>query len=190
MTNILNKIEGHSEQQKKKLKVLLLSDDLRWRMASGVATMSKEFVLGNVHKFDFVQVGAAIKHPEQGKILDLSDDIRKKTGVLDASVKIIPWSGYGNADLIRQLLNSEMPDAILHFTDPRHFIWLYDMEHEIREHCPLLYYNIWDNTPDPMWNGSYYASCDGLFAISKQTYGINKRVLEAKFGDEYEMVLI
>jgi hypothetical protein len=159
-------------------------------MASGVATMSKEFVLGNVHKFDFVQVGAAIKHPEQGKILDLSDDIRKKTGVLDASVKIIPWSGYGNADLIRQLLNSEMPDAILHFTDPRHFIWLYDMEHEIREHCPLLYYNIWDNTPDPMWNGSYYASCDGLFAISKQTYGINKRVLEAKFGDEYEMVLI
>jgi hypothetical protein len=29
MTDKLNKIEGHSEQQKKKLKVLLLSDDLR-----------------------------------------------------------------------------------------------------------------------------------------------------------------
>jgi hypothetical protein len=29
MTEKLNKIEGHTEQQKKKLKVLLLSDDLR-----------------------------------------------------------------------------------------------------------------------------------------------------------------
>jgi hypothetical protein len=29
MTEVLNKIEGHTEQQKKKLKVLLLSDDLR-----------------------------------------------------------------------------------------------------------------------------------------------------------------
>jgi hypothetical protein len=173
---------------KRKPKILLLSDDLR--MASGVATMSREFVMGTVDKFDFIQVGAAVNHPEQGKILDLSADIQQKTGIADASVKVLPWSGYGNADLIRQLLNSEKPDAILHFTDPRYFNWLYDMEHEIREHCPLLYYNIWDNTPDPMWNAPFYASCDGLFAISKQTYGINKRVLEKKFGDEFELVFI
>jgi hypothetical protein len=173
---------------KRKPKILLLSDDLR--MASGVATMSREFVMGTVDKFDFIQVGAAVNHPEQGKILDLSADIQQKTGIADASVKVLPWSGYGNADLIRQLLNSEKPDAILHFTDPRYFNWLYDMEHEIREHCPLLYYNIWDDLPDPMWNAPFYASCDGLFAISKQTYGINKRVLEKKFGDEFELVFI
>ena len=145
-------------------------------MPSGIATMTREMVLGTCHRFNFTQVGAAINHPEQGKILDLSADIQQKTGVGDAFVKVIPWSGYGNADLIRQLLNSEKPDAILHFTDPRYFTWLYDMEHEIREHCPLLYYNIWDNTPDPLWNREFYESCDALFAISKQTYGINKRL--------------
>ena len=40
-----------------KKKILLLSDDLR--MSSGVGTMSKEFVLGTVHHFDWVQVGGA-----------------------------------------------------------------------------------------------------------------------------------
>jgi hypothetical protein len=42
-----------------KKKILLLSDDLR--MSSGVGTMSKEFVLGSCHHFDWVQVGGAIK---------------------------------------------------------------------------------------------------------------------------------
>ena len=44
-----------------KKKILLLSDDLR--MSSGVGTMSREFVMGTVHHFDWVQVGGAIKHP-------------------------------------------------------------------------------------------------------------------------------
>jgi hypothetical protein len=44
-----------------KKKILLLSDDLR--MTSGIATMSKEIVLGTIHKYDWVQLGAAIKHP-------------------------------------------------------------------------------------------------------------------------------
>ena len=75
----------------KKKKILLLSDDMR--MTSGVATMSKEFVLGTAHKFDWVQLGAAIKHPEAGKIIDLNDDVRKKTGVEDANVRIYPNNG-------------------------------------------------------------------------------------------------
>ena len=83
----------------KKKKILLLSDDLR--MASGIATMSKELVLGTVDKYDWFQVGAAINHPDAGKILDVSEDIRKNFGIEDASVKIVPWNGYGNADLIR-----------------------------------------------------------------------------------------
>ena len=44
----------------KKKKILLLSDDLR--MHSGVATVSREFVLGTIHHYDWVQVGGAIKH--------------------------------------------------------------------------------------------------------------------------------
>jgi glycosyltransferase involved in cell wall biosynthesis len=162
------------EVTNKKPKILLLSDDLR--MASGIATMSREFVIGTIDKFDWVQVGAAINHPEQGKMLDLSEDIRNRTGIMDASVKILPWNGYGNADLIRQLINTEKPDVILHFTDPRYWIWLYEIEHEIREQCPILFYAIWDDLPDPLYNRNYYESCDWIGCISRQTYGIIKRL--------------
>jgi glycosyltransferase involved in cell wall biosynthesis len=157
-----------------KKKILLLSDDLR--MASGIANVSKQLVLGTVHKYDWVQLGAAIKHPETGKVFDLNDDIRQRTGVADANVKIYPYDGYGNPDVIRQLLMVERPDAILHFTDPRYWIWLYDIEHEIRQTCPLFFYHIWDDLPDPKYNRDYYESCDWIGCISKQTYGITKRV--------------
>ena len=157
-----------------KKKILLLSDDLR--MASGIATVSKELVLGTVHKYDWFQVGAAINHPEAGKVLDVSEDIQKSYGIADANVKILPWNGYGNADLIRQLINSEKPDAILHFTDPRYWTWLYDIEHEIRQNVPLLFYAIWDDLPDPLYNRNFYESCDWIGCISRQTYGIIKRL--------------
>jgi len=157
-----------------KKKILLLSDDLR--MASGIATVSKELVLGTVHKYDWFQVGAAINHPEAGKVLDVSEDIQKTYGIADASVKILPWNGYGNADLIRQLINAEKPDAIVHFTDPRYWTWLYDIEHEIRQNVPLLFYAIWDDLPDPLYNRNFYESCDWIGCISRQTYGIIKRL--------------
>ena len=157
-----------------KKKILLLSDDLR--MASGIATVSKELVLGTVHKYDWFQVGAAINHPEAGKVLDVSEDIQKNYGIADANVKILPWNGYGNADLIRQLINTEKPDAILHFTDPRYWTWLYDIEHEIRQNVPLLFYAIWDDLPDPLYNRNFYESCDWIGCISRQTYGIIKRL--------------
>ena len=158
----------------KKKKILLLSDDLR--MASGIATMSKALVMGTVHKYDWFQVGAAINHPEKGKILDVSADVARQTGVEDASVKILPWTGYGDQGLIRQLINSEQPDAILHFTDPRYWIWLYEMEHEIRQNIPILFYAIWDDLPDPLYNRNYYESCDWIGCISRQTYGIVSRL--------------
>ena len=158
----------------KKKKILLLSDDLR--MSSGIATMSKALVMGTIDKYDWFQIGAAINHPDKGKVLDLSDDTRKRTGIEDASLKIIPWDGYGNADMLRQIMNTERPDAILHFTDPRYWTWLYDREHEIRENCPILYYTIWDDLPDPLYNRNYYESCDWLGAISRQTYGIVSRL--------------
>ena len=167
-----------------KKKILLLSDDLR--MASGIATMSKELVLGTVHKYDWFQVGAAINHPEAGKILDVSEDIKNTYGIADASVKILPWNGYGNADLIRQLINTEQPDAILHFTDPRYWTWLYDIEHEIRQNVPLLFYAIWDDLPDPLYNRNYYESCDWIGCISRQTYGIIKRLSALDNGKTWQ----
>lgn len=161
----------------KKKKIILLSDDMR--LHSGIATMSKEIVLHTVHKYDWVQVGAAVKHPDAGKLFDVSESVAEESGVTDASVKIIPMSGYGNQDLIRQLITTENPDAILHFTDPRFWGWLYDIEDEIHSYgIPIMYYSIWDCGPDPDWNHTAYGSCDLIMGISKQSYGIHHRVLE------------
>ena len=157
----------------------MLSDDLR--LHSGIATMSKQIVLNTAHKYDWLQVGAAVKHPDEGKFFDVSDSVNEEAGITDASVRIIPSSGYGNQSLLRQLITTEQPDAILHFTDPRFWGWLYAMEDEVRRHIPIFYYNIWDDLPDPMWNAPFYGSCDLLMGISKQTYGINKRVMD-KYG--------
>jgi glycosyltransferase involved in cell wall biosynthesis len=157
-----------------KKKILLLSDDLR--MSSGVGTMSREFVMGTLHKYDWVQMGGAIKHPEEGKIVDMNDAIRKETGITDASLKIYPISGYGNQEMLREVINVDKPDGILIYTDPRFWVWLFQMEHEIRQHIPIMYYNIWDSMPWPMWNREYYDSVDSLFNISKQTVDIVKNV--------------
>ena len=175
----LPKLRKVDPNKPKKKKILLLSDDLR--LHSGIATQSKEIVLSTLHKYDWVQLGAALKHPDEGKVFDVSSDAAKETGVEDAYLKIYASTGYGSPDILRNLINMEKPDAILHFTDPRFWGWLYGMEHEVRQFVPIMYYNIWDSLPDPMWNAPFYASCDLLLSISKQTYGINKRVLE-KYG--------
>ena len=71
-----------------KKKILLLADDLR--MSSGVGTMSKEFVLGTLHHYDWVQIGGAVKHPEQGKVIDMSKAAQNDWGVEDAYLKLYP----------------------------------------------------------------------------------------------------
>ena len=164
-----------------KPKILLLSDDMR--MHSGIATQSKEFVMGTLDKYEWVQIGGAIKHPDNGKVIDMNEAVRKETGIKDAYLKIYPSTGYGNPELLREIISIEHPDAIMHFTDPRFWIWLYQMEHELRQKLPIMYYNIWDDLPDPEYNTNYYRSSDLLMGISKQTYGINKRLL-SKHGYE------
>ena len=139
--------------------------------------MSREIVEGTAHHFNWIQVSAGINHPETGKIIDLSQAIDKEIGISDSYCRLYPNNGYGDSHLIRRLIALEKPDAILHFTVPRYWIWLYQMEHELRQQFPILYYNIWDDLPYPMYNQSYYMSCDSLFAISKQTYNLNKHVL-------------
>jgi len=172
----LPKLRKVDHNKPKKKKILLLADDLR--MHSGIGTMSKEFVLGTVDKYDWVQLGAAVKHPEHGKAVDISPDVQNETGVKDAHVKIYAHTGYGNQKVLQELISIEKPDAILHFTDPRFWGWLYDMEHEIRQSIPLMYYNIWDDLPYPHWNEAYYESCDLLMNISRQTNNIVKNVLQ------------
>ena len=77
-------------------------------------------------------------------------------------------------------MNLEKPDAIMIMSDPRWYIWLFNMEDEIRKTIPISYLNIWDSIPYPMFNSEYYESCDLLMGISKQTVHINEMVLGDK----------
>jgi hypothetical protein len=170
--------------QKERKKILLICDDVR--VHSGVATVAREMVLNTVQHFNWVQVAGAINHPEKGKKLDISQDTNVNTGLTDSSVQIYPVDGYGDANLIRQLIKIEKPDAIFLITDPRYFMWLFQIENEIRRKMPIIYLNIWDDYPAPMYNRPYYEACDALLGISKQTVNINKLVL----GDKAKNKLI
>jgi glycosyltransferase involved in cell wall biosynthesis len=165
-------------------KILLICDDIR--VHSGVATVAKEMVLHTAQHFNWVQIAGAIKHPDKGKRFDLSSDTNKESGLDDSSVMLYPVDGYGDPDLIRQIIKLEKPDALFIITDPRYFTWLFQIENEIRKTLPIIYLNIWDDYPAPLYNKSFYESCDALLAISKQTKNINKIVL----GEKAESKLI
>ena len=158
-----------------KKRILLLSDDMR--MSSGVANQSKELILNTIHHYDWVQIAGAVNHYESGKIIDMCQAANQYTGRNDCYLKLYPTNGYGNEDLLFSVIFSEKPDAVLHFTDPRFWGWLYQVERKVREKIPLTYLNIWDSLPYPMWNKPFYECCDALFSISKQTMNINKWVL-------------
>ena len=166
--------QGYIKKEDRK-KVLLLCDDIR--MHSGIATMARQIVIGTSHRFNWTQLGAAIKHPDAGKRFDLSASIKEKTGIEDPEVFVMPWNGYGDANIIRTMIKNEKPDAVFIFTDPRYWTWLFDIEREIRQNIPIVYLNIWDDYPAPLYNRDYYNSVDTLMGISKQTVNINKLVL-------------
>ena len=166
--------DGYLERSQRKT-ILLLSDDLR--LPSGIGTMAREIVLQTCHRFNCVNLGAGINHPELGKIADLSQSIKDEMGIPDAYVRVYPYNGYGDPGIVRHLLKEEKIDCILHFTDPRYWEWLYHMEHELRGMVPLCFYSIWDDLPYPKYNRDYYRSCDAIFPISKQTHNIVKQVL-------------
>ena len=171
--------EGYIPKEQRK-NILLLTDDIR--LQSGVANVGKEIVIHTAHKYNWYNVGGAIQHPELGKIFDISEDVNGIAGIEDSSVKVQPYNGYGDPTLIRQLIKEQNIDAIFLITDPRYFEWLFQIENEIRKKTPIIYLNIWDDYPAPMYNKAYYESCDLLMGISKQTVNINKLVLGDKIA--------
>lgn len=169
------------EQRKK---ILLITDDIR--MPSGVGTVGKEIVIGTAHRYNWAVIGGAINHPDLGKRFILDQDTNINAGIEDSSVVLYPSNGYGDPSVLRTIIKMENPDAIFLITDPRYFIWLFNMENEIRTKIPIVYLNIWDDLPAPLWNKPFYESCDALLGISKQTVNINKLVL----GDEAKNKII
>ena len=166
--------EGYIKKEDRK-KILLLTDDIR--VHSGVANVGREIVTHTSHRYNWIQMAGAIKHPEKGKGVDISDAINKDASIEDSSVILYPVDAYGDPKTLRELIKHEKPDALFLITDPRYFEWLFQIENEIRTSIPIAYLNIWDDLPAPMYNREFYDSCDALFGISKQTVNINKLVL-------------
>ena len=173
----MNQSFKHLPKDQRK-KILLICDDIR--VHSGVATIAKEIVLKTSHHFNWVNMAGAIKHPDFGKKFDISADVNKQSKIDDSSVMLYPVNGYGNPDILRQIIDFEKPDALMLITDPRYFTWIFNMEAELRKKLPITYLNIWDDYPAPMYNKAYYEACDLLMGISKQTVNINKIVLGDK----------
>ena len=141
-----------------KKKILVLSDHAL--STSGVGTQTRHLIEGLLkkNKYTFRQFGAALKHVDYRTIVVNDDFIIK------------PIDGFGDRDLLRVTLATEKPDALLIFTDPRFFIWLFEMEDEIHQLCPIAWWHVWDNTPYPAYNNTLYEATDLINCHSHHTY--------------------
>ena len=146
----------------KKNKVIMLSDHAL--STSGVGTQSRFLIQGLLEKnaWSFRQFGAALKHSDY------------ETVVVNEDFIIKPIDGFGNPELLRVALATERPDALFLFTDPRFFIWLFEMEDEVHQICPIVWWHVWDNAPFPEFNDTIYQATDLINCHSHMTYGLIK----------------
>ena len=145
-----------------KKKILMLSDHAL--STSGVGVQSRHLINGLIekNKWTFRQFGAAIKHNNYDVVQINPDFIIK------------PVDGFGNVDMLRQAIAAEKPDLILIFTDPRFFVWLWQIEDEIHQMCPVAYWHVWDNLPFPEFNSAFYEATDLINCHSHATYEMIK----------------
>ena len=147
-------------------KILVLSDHPL--VPSGVGIQTKYLIEGllNTEKYKFVCLGGALKHP------DMRPQHVHPEKYGDQNWLIHPVQGHGDKNILRSFLDNERPDAVLLVTDPRFFVWVWEMEDEIRSVCPILYWHVWDNDPSPDYNNNFYNSTDAIGCISLKTFGI------------------
>lgn len=150
-----------------KKKIFVISDHPL--APSGVGTQTKYFIqaLLKTGRYKFICLGGAVKHN--------SYEPQKVEGWEDDWI-IYPVNGYGSPELVRSVLFNEKPDVLWFMTDPRFYGWLWAMENEVRTHCPMVYYHVWDNYPFPMYNKPAYDSNDVIVSISKVTHDIVNNV--------------
>lgn len=149
----------------RKLKVLFISDHPL--VPSGIGTQSKLLIEGLLAtgRYQFRCLGGAMKHPDTRP----QKVAPEKYG--DDWI-IFPVNGYGDKQIVRQMLMTERPDVLLFFTDPRFYVWLWEMEDEVRSICPMIYWHVWDNDPAPRFNKNFYESTDHVSALSLKTFGL------------------
>lgn len=141
-----------------KKKILALCDSPLG--VSGVGVQAKFLFEGllKTGKYSFRVLGGALKHSNYDTIV-LSEDYIVK-----------PVDGFGTREQVKQILLTEQPDAVFIFTDPRQFIWLWEVSDEIHQVCPIVYWHVWDNDPYPTFNATWYESTDLINCLSYKTY--------------------
>ena len=134
-----------------------------------MGTQTRHLITGLLEKneWTFRQFGAALKHVDYNTVVVNEDFIIK------------PVDGFGDRDSIRIAIATEKPDILFIFTDPRFFIWLFEMEDEIHQMCPIVWWHVWDNYPYPKFNESLYQSTDAINCHSYLTY----EMIKEKFPD-------
>lgn len=150
-----------------KKKILVIADSPL--VPSGVGTQTKYMIEAMLRtgEFKFFCLAGAIKHRDY-RVMAV-DPWRE-----DWQIK--PVDGYGNPQIVREIMDEYKPDALWFMTDPRFYTWLWDMEDEIRSKVPMIYYHVWDNLPYPNFNKKYYDSNDMICTISKVTDDIVRTV--------------
>jgi len=153
--------------EEKRIKVLTLGD--MPLATSGVGNQTKYMIeaLLKSGKFEIFSLGGAMKHP-QYKIIHTEE--------WGERWKILPVDKFGTKELVRSILWKEKPDIVWLMTDPRFWGWLWEMDTEIRQNVPMVYYHVWDNYPYPKFNKKYYESNDVIVSISKLTNDVVKNV--------------
>ena len=141
-----------------KKKILMLSDHPL--STSGVGTQARWLAQGLIAtgKYTFRCFGGAVKHDNYDTV-KVSDDFIVR-----------PTNGFGDKNMLRMTLAVERPDVLLLFTDPRFFIWVWEMEDEVHQICPIAYNHLWDNPPWPEFNRVLYESTDLINCINYPTY--------------------
>lgn len=150
-----------------KKKILVIADSPL--APSGVGTQTKYMIEAMLRtgEFSFVCLAGAIKHADYRPV---------KVSPYEDDWIIHPVDGYGSPEIIRQMIHSYKPDALWFMTDPRFYVWLWNIADEIRPKIPMIYYHVWDNYPYPNFNKPYYDSNDVICTISKLTDDIVRNV--------------
>lgn len=152
--------------EKKRRKILWLSDHPL--IPSGVGIQAKYVIDGllKTGEYKFVCLGGAIKHPNYQPQMVAPEEYGNENWI------IWPVDGHGNKEQMRKFLAEEKPDAVVLFTDPRFFTWVWEMEDEVRAVCPIVYWHVWDNDPLPDFNKAIYDATDYIMTLSLKTYGL------------------
>jgi glycosyltransferase involved in cell wall biosynthesis len=148
-------------------KITLLTISDHPLIPSGVGLQTRYVIEGLLRtgKYRVHSIGAAIKHQDY-RVQNVFPELYHGDWTIE------PCDGYGDREKMRRWMDQIKPDALLIVTDPRFYVWLFEMEDEINSQCPIVYWHVWDNDPAPRFNDMFYECVTGMAALSLKTFGL------------------